>query len=335
MMKGTVFLTGSDGFLGSNLLRQLLAAGYQVRALVEPQREAATIRHLPVELVRGDISQPAAWQRAVKGCDYVIHAAADVGLWPLRSARQRAVNVQGTAHCLQAAQVAGVKRFVHVGTANSIGYGSMSHPGHEGLPYSCGRFGLGYMDTKYEAQQLVLQAWKESGFPALVVNPTFMLGPYDSTPGSNRMLLALYRQQVPGYAPGSKNYLYVGDAVEAIVNALQHGRPGQCYLLGHENLSYREAFGRMAGALGVKAPRLPMPRPAVLAYGRLGSFLGQLTGKAPKVSYPMARLACEDVCYSAQKAINELGLPQTPLEVAVKTAMAWFEGEGRNILHQA
>lgn len=319
-----VFVSGADGFLGSYVVRELLRRQYLLRVLVEPSRRVSTLDGLAIERTVGDLVEPAAWRSSLKGCDYVIHLAADTSIWPNRSPHQRAVNIGGTQNMLEAAQAAGVRRFVHVGTANSFGFGSRAAPGHEGLPYASARFGLDYMDSKYEAQQCVLQAARE-GFPALVLNPTFMLGAYDSKPGSNALILALYKQQVPACSPGGKNYLYAGDAAVAVVNALVAGQVGACYLLGHENLSYGEAFERIAGELGVRAPRWQLPAPLLRAYGRWGSLAGSLTGKPPKVNRAMAALACTEVYYRSDKAIAALGLPQTPIEQGVREAVSWFK----------
>jgi dihydroflavonol-4-reductase len=142
------------------------------------------------------------------------------------------------------------------------------------------------------------------------------------------MVLAVYQGKVPGYPVGGKNYVYVGDAATAIVNALEMGNTGECYILGHENLSYQEAFTKIANVIGVKPPQLPIPPLLTKAFGGLGTVYGNLTGGTPKVSYKMARVSCDGHYFSAAKAVREIGLPQTPIDTAIRECFEWFKENG-------
>src|SRR5690606_12767295 len=174
-----------------------------------------------------------------------------------------------------------VTRMIYIGTANSFGFGTKEKPGHEGLPYQSAKYGVDYMDSKLEAQRLVLQAVKEKGLPAITINPTFMLGPYDTKPSAGAMILAIYQQKVPGFAPGGRNYVYVKDAAVAIANGLTMGETGESYIVGNVNLSYREMFTTIAKTVNVPPPKIRIPALFIKAYGLIGSAYGLLTGKAP------------------------------------------------------
>ncbi|MBN1686054.1 MAG: NAD-dependent epimerase/dehydratase family protein [Spirochaetales bacterium] len=319
-----VLVTGGDGFLGTNIVRELLSRGYQVRALTEPGRDPATLRDLPVECIGGDIRETAAVVKAAEGCDYLIHTAASTNIWPARSKLLYEINVEGTLSVIRAALAVSVKRLVHIGSANTFGFGTKEAPGDESKPYACSIYGLGYMDTKYEAHQRVLEAVSRNGLPAVIVAPTFMLGPYDTKPGSGRMILAIARGEVPGYTSGGRCFLYVKDAAAGAVNALVKGSAGESYILGNENLTYHEFFDLVARVVGVKPPRRRIPAALSRAVGFLGSAAGILTRSEPKISLPMARISTEYHFYSAAKAVRELGLPQTPVEQAVRAAYDWF-----------
>ncbi len=323
-----VLVTGADGFLGSNLVRGLLERGHAVRAFLQPGRATGTLDGLELEEARGDLLDVQGLSRAMRGCDAVVHAAASTAVWPRHHPSLARVNVGGTAAALQAALEAGVERFVHVGSASSFGPGSKADPGTEERPYGGARYGLGYMDTKRRAHELVIQAWRRRDLPALVVAPTFMLGPYDSAPGSGRMILAVHRGAPAAAAPGGRNYVAVKDVASALCSALQRGSPGESYIAGHENLSYLEAFTLIARTVGARTPRLVLPCPAVACVGALGSLQGTLLRREPLLTYPMARIACHGHYYSAAKAVRELGLPQTPIRTAVAEAFAWFEANG-------
>ena len=142
------------------------------------------------------------------------------------------------------------------------------------------------------------------------------------------MVLAIYQKKVPGYSSGGRNYLCAKDAVVAIANALTMGRIGECYILGNQNLSYKEAFAKIAETVGVPAPRIFIPALITKAYGFIGSLVGKISGKAPAVSYPMALIACDDHYFSPAKAIRELGLPQTPVEIGIWECFEWLKENG-------
>jgi dihydroflavonol-4-reductase len=323
-----VTVIGADGLLGSNLVRELLSRGHEVVASIQPGRTAKTLEGLPLERYEADILDKESVEKVVNRCDAVIHCAANTSVWPLRSALVNRVNLEGTRHVIEAVKKNRIRRLIYVGTANSFGFGTKKNPGVEGNPYKSFGYGIDYMDSKYHAQMLILKEVQENGLPAVIVNPTFMFGPYDSGPSSGAMILAVYKGKVPGFTRGGRNYLCARDAAVAISNALSAGRIGECYILGNENLSYREVFSKIAATIGAKTPTLPIPPFFAKAFGRFGSVSGKLTGKAPSVSYPMACIACDDHYFTAAKAVKELGLPQTPVEVGIRECFEWMKEQG-------
>jgi len=330
-MPTTVLVTGATGFLGRHLVAELLRRHYRVRALVRPNGPAAGRPAWaagpggPVECWPGDVSQPATLAGAADGCGAIIHAAALAQVSPARNPAVWAVNCAGTANVLRLARQAGVARFVYVGTANVFGFGTRQAPGDETRPYAGRRYGLDYMDSKRAATDLVQQAVAEWQLPAVLVHPTFMLGPGDAKPTSNALLLELYRGRVPGYPAGGKNYVYVGDVAVATVNALTQGRIGESYILGHENLSYQDAFTLITRVLSVQAPRWSVPAVLARLYGTACDWQARFTQRPTKLNSAMVAVANDGHYFSAQKAIAGLGLPQTPLEQAAREALAWFQ----------
>jgi dihydroflavonol-4-reductase len=319
-----ILVTGADGLLGSNLVRVLLDRGHEVRALVQKGRQTITLDGLEIDRVEGDILVPESLKKAAEGVEGIFHVAAHTGIWPSRQEIINRVNIEGTQNMLDLAQRIGVKKMVYVGTANTFSFGSKEHPGVEDTPYKGDRYGLDYMDSKYKAHQLVINAFK-NGLDVTIVNPTFMLGAYDSAPSSGAMVLAVYQQKVPGFAPGGRNYICVKDAAVGIANALEMGKAGESYIIGNRNMSYREAFTMMANTLGVKAPRVAFPKWVIMIYGAFGSFLAKLSGKAPTVSLPMAKISCDTHYFSAEKAVRELKLPQSPIEEGIRECLEWMK----------
>jgi len=322
-----IFITGGDGFLGSNLVRVLLDRGHELRILVQAGRETNTLNGLKLELVEGDLLNLESLKTAAKDSEAIFHLAASTSIWPSRSEIVNKINIEGTQNILQLAKDLNVKKLVYVGTANTFSFGTKDNPGKEDTPYLGKKYGLDYMDSKYEAHQFVMKAVAE-GLPAVVVNPTFMLGPYDSAPSSGAMILAVHSQKLPGFAPGGRNYICVKDAAVGIANALEKGRIGESYIIGNKNLSYKEAFSKIATVLDVKPPKISIPWWGILIYGRIGCFIARMTGGKPTVSYPMAKIACDTHYFTAEKAVRELDLPQSPIEEGISESFNWLKSNG-------
>ncbi|TGD82269.1 NAD-dependent epimerase/dehydratase family protein [Hymenobacter wooponensis] len=329
-MPPTVLVTGANGFLGRHIMAELLRRNYGVRALLRPASVGSTavlppLSELPVECWEGDICQPATIAGAATGCAAIIHVAALAQVNPARNPAVWAVNDAGTEHMLALARQAQVERFIYVGTANVFGFGSRQHPGDETRPFAGHRYGLDYMDSKVAATARVLRAVRERQLPGVLVHPTFMLGPGDAKPTSNALLLELYRGRVAGYPAGGKNYVHVQDVAYATVQALTQGRIGESYILGHLNLSYREAFRLIADTLDVQPPRWPVPAPLARLVGAASDLQATLTKRPALLNSAMTAVANDGHYFSCQKALTELDLPQTPIEHAIAEAFAWFK----------
>lgn len=320
-----IFITGADGFLGSNIVRLLLQKGHQVKALIQTGSTSENLNGLEVEKCFGDLLSPKSIDESTKGFDAIMHLAANTSIWPKRSEKIREINIQGTKNILDSALKNKISRFIYFGTANSFGYGTSNCPGDENKPYKSRKYKLDYMDSKYEAQQIVKEYIQNKGLPALILNPTFMFGPYDSKPGAGQMILAIYKQQLPGYAPGGRNFVYVKDVAEAACNALKMGRIGECYILGHKNMHYKEAFDLIAKTLNVPAPKLYLPKFATLIYGRFCEVVSKFSKSEPRVSIAAAKISNDTHFFNPTKAIRELNMPQTDIETAVLEAFTWFK----------
>jgi dihydroflavonol-4-reductase len=323
-MNQTVLLTGANGFLGAHLTRELLLRGYTVRAFVRSRRNRSTLAGLPIDFIEGDILDTDALDRAAIGCDALIHAAALAQVNPARSPAIWAANAAGTSNVIRAAQRTQVGRLVYVGTANVFGFGTLNQPGDETTPFAGHRYGSDYIDSKRAATGLVEQAVRETGLPAVLVHPTFMLGALDAKPTSGQLLLELYRGRLIGYPAGGKNYVHVRDVATATVNALTRGRIGESYILGHQNLPYRDAFRLMAERMQVSPPRLSLPPALARLYGYGCDAWSQLMGRSTPVNSAMVAVANDGHYFRSQKATAELGLPQTPIETAIDEAFEWF-----------
>jgi dihydroflavonol-4-reductase len=184
------------------------------------------------------------------------------------------------------------------------------------------------MRSKYEAQMLVMDFVKNYNLPAIVVNPTFMLGKYDIKPSSGQLPLMAWGKQVMPCPPGGKNFIHVNDVASGIIQSIRQGKPGNCYLMGNENLSYQEFFRKMKAVCGFPKHLIPIPGAWIMAAGQAGSLYERLSGKISRLNHANAPLLCAGNYYTARKAIKELQLPQTPIEQAISDALEWFEAYG-------
>jgi dihydroflavonol-4-reductase len=326
-MKERVLVTGADGMLGSNLVRELLARQYIVRALIQPGRLPKTLDGLDVELVNGDVLNIVEIEHAMMQCDYVIHAAASTAIWPSRSRIVYDINLEGTMNVVWAATKQHIKRLVHVSSAGVFAAGSKTAPGDELGAFTGHCYGLDYINSKYDAQKVVMKA-VHCGLNAVIVNPTFMLGPYDSTPGSGSVILAVSKGKILANPPGGKNFICVRDVAVATCNALTMGRSGECYILGHQNLAYKEILCLIAGIVKHRPPQISLSPTCIRLMSVLTNLVASMVHKRPLISRQVARMSCDQHFFTSGKAILELQLPQTPISKGIEEAFASFKENG-------
>jgi dihydroflavonol-4-reductase len=323
-----ILVTGADGVLGSNLVRELLKRNYQVSVLIETGKEPTTLKGLPITQFKGNILNLLDIDSAIEGQDILIHGAASTSLWPARSEKVNKINIVGTENMIAACLKHGIKKMIYIGTANSFGYGSLDQLGTENKPYKSDKYGLDYMDSKKTAQEKVLEAVQAKNLPALVVNPTFMIGPFDSKPSSGAMILAIIHNKIPCYTNGGKNYINVADAAIGIANAITLGEIGECYILGNENLTYNEMFNKIALIVNSNAPKHKFPALLVRIYGTLNGFFARVFRYHPSVTRQLAQISTEEHYYSPKKAVRDLKLPQNSIEIGIKECFDWFAANG-------
>ncbi|MFN8207467.1 MAG: NAD-dependent epimerase/dehydratase family protein [Bacteroidales bacterium] len=316
-----ILVTGADGMLGSNLVRLLLEREHEVNVLVHPASRSTTLNGLPVKKFTGDILSPDSIDSAIKGADILIHAAASTSVWPSRSEKVRRINIDGTRNMIDAALKHQVRRMIYIGSASSVDENQLVDGEY---CFSCHQTGLDYIDSKYEALQLVIEAFRTRGLPAIAILPTFMIGPFDSLPSSGKMILAMARKKVKFYTRGGKNFVCVRDVAIAVSNAIELGRLGKIYITGNENLSFKDFFSRAAIILNKPAPQMRVPDWLVQSFGFVGSANGYLLGREPLLSWHMACISCHSHFNFNDDARNELRMPRTPIEEGILECYKWF-----------
>lgn len=321
----TTLVTGATGLVGNNVVRMLLERGEAVRVLGRENCDPRPLAGLEVEISRGDVRDAAAVRRACHGVGRVIHAAARVQIGWTGLDLQRAVNVEGTRNVAAAAREAGA-RLVHVSSVDALGCGTRRQPADEDTPLG-GHIDCPYVVTKREAETAVLDEVAR-GLDAVIVNPAFMLGPWDWKPSSGRMLLAVGRGSGYVAPPGGNDFCDVRDVTAGILAAAERGITGRRYILGGESLSYFEAWTIFAEITGQKPPRRVMRRPVLRLAGILGSAWGRVTGNEPDINRASAAVALLEHHFIIDRAKQELGYTVRPAREAAIDAWNWFGREG-------
>jgi dihydroflavonol-4-reductase len=324
----TTLVTGATGFLGANVVRALLAAGTAVRVLVRRGSDARNLTGLPVEVVYGDVRDMASLRPALQGCDTLYHVAAYYSLWTPHPEDMYATNVQGTKNLLQVALDLGVQKVVYTSSVATIGRPDDGAPGDEIMQLAVEHAIGHYKRSKILAEQAAL-AFCQQGLPLVVVNPSTPIGPWDIKPTpTGQIIVDFLRRKMPAYIDTGLNIVDVRDVARGHLLAAQHGKVGECYILGCRNMTLREILLVAAEVSGLPAPRWQMPYGVALAAGYACEGLARLTGKPPLVPLTGVRMARYPMYFTAQKAVRELGLPQSPIAEAMRQAVQWFREHG-------
>ncbi len=324
MMK--VLVTGANGLLATNTIIELLDRGYLVKGLIRNKNKFAYGEHPNLELFEGDITNLSDVELATKDCDFVIHAAANTNQDLLKLSHYHSVNVMGTENLLKGCLKNKVKKFIFVSTANTFGYGTKTELGNESKdikePFSLSFYAL----SKLEAQNLLFKAAHKIN--VVVVNPTFMLGAYDTKPSSGKIILMGLKKYLLFYPPGGKNFIHVRDAAYGVVNAIKKGKNGEAYLLAGENLSYKEFFKKVNLNTNNNPLLIKLPKSLLLFLGTLGNLIRK-AGVKTDLSKTNMHILCVGNFYSNKKAKEELHMTFRPVEEAIDDAISWFRTNGK------
>jgi dihydroflavonol-4-reductase len=328
-LQDPILVTGATGFVGSAVARALARRGARLRVLVRPSSDRRNLAGLGAEEVLGDLTDPASLSRAVAGCRYLFHVAADYRIWvPDPDAMLRA-NVAGTHALMQAAQQAGVERIVYCSSVAALGLTPDGTPADETTPVSEDKVVGIYKKSKYRAEQAVLELVRNQSLPAVIVNPTAPVGPHDIRPTpTGRMIADAAAGRMPAYIDTGLNVVHVDDVAEGHLLALEHGRYGERYILGSENLGMAALLALVAEEAGRTPPRLRLPNAALWPVALACEALARITGIEPLVTRDHLRMARKHMFFSSAKAIRELGYAPRPARAAIADAIAWFRAQG-------
>jgi nucleoside-diphosphate-sugar epimerase len=320
----TAFVTGGTGFLGKNIIAQLVTRGDRVIAIHRPTSDTRELASLGAELVVCGLDDVDALARAMpEGIDVVYHVAGDISWWRRNAERQRKTNVDGTRAVVEAALRRHAKRFVH--TSSFVAFGIHDQVIREDTPSNAEDLPYGYLRTKRQGERVVLAA-VERGLPAVVMNPANILGPYDVTSWA-RLILLVDRGKLTAAPPGTGSFCHAGEVARAHIAAATQGRIGHQYLLGGVDASFVELGAVIARQLGRRVPR-KAPALALRLLGAINDGIATFTGKEADITWENASVFCRKIVCDSSKAMRELGYTPRSLEEMVADSVAWLRGHG-------
>lgn len=323
-----VFVTGATGFIGACLSRELLKLGCRVKVLVRRGSNRKNLAGMDVEFSEGDLCDRESLAKGITGCDTLFHVAADYRLWTHNPSSMYSVNVGGTRAVLEAALQRDVSRVVYTSSVGTLGNPGDGTPGNEETPVSFSEMVGHYKKSKFLAEREA-ESFIKRGLPLVIVNPSTPVGPHDIKPTpTGKIIVDLLNRKMPAYLDTGLNLIDVVDCAKGHILAALHGRIGEKYILGNENLTLRDIFTLLEDISGLPAPRVKLPYAPILVAAYINEGISRLTGREPLIPLAGVQMARKHMFFDSAKAVRELGLPRRPVKKALEKAVEWFRAEG-------
>ncbi len=330
------FVTGASGFIGANLVHELIARGHRVKALLRAESDLRGLAEADFERISGDVGDREKLQQAMKGCDWCFHVAASYHLWLRDYKPMYAANVDGTRNVLEAAGAAGCSRIVYTSTVGCIGLpatinGKTEPPTDETAFVTEEKLkGNHYKISKWQAEQVSLELARK-GLPVVIVNPSAPVGPRDVKPTpTGQVIVDFLNRKMPAYLDTGLNWVHVRDVAIGHILAAERGKIGERYILGNAegNWTMKEAFAVLEQFTHVPAPKIQIPYGVAWLAACVDEFKSNITGRPPRAPLAGVRMAKYKMFFNPAKAIRELGMPQTSPKQALIDAVEWFKANG-------
>jgi dihydroflavonol-4-reductase len=326
-----VLVTGATGFVGSHVAKELAAQGASLRLLVRRTSNLANLEGLNAETVTGDLTEPESLRTAVRGCEALLHVAADYRLWVRDPKQMYAANVEGTRALLRMAREEGVRRSVYTSSVATMAFREDGTIVDEATPVSVEDMVGHYKRSKFLAEQVALEA-AAGGQQVIVLNPTTPIGPGDIKPTpTGRIVVDFLNRKFPAYMDTGLNLVDVHEVARTHVAALDPavGRPGERYILGGENLTLKQILDKMSAITGLPSPTMKVSHGVAMVFALFDETVqGRLLGREPRATVESVRMGRKKMFASSAKAQRELGFRVVPVYEALREAIAWFRAHG-------
>lgn len=321
-------VTGATGFVGAHVVRALLDAGEEVRCLVRATSDLRNLEGLEVERVEGDLRDPATLAPALVGIRRLFHVAADYRLFVRRPEDIYRANVDGTRALLEAARAAGVERVVHTSSVGALGLCEAGPPADEETPVVFDEVVGHYKRSKVLAEREA-ETFAADGMDVVIVNPSTPVGELDVKPTpTGKIIVDFLNRKLPAYVDTGLNVVDVRDVAAGHLLAAQKGQSGRKYILGNQDLTLKAILDLLADITRLPAPTRRLPHWIPWVVGAVDTTGARLFGYEPSVPLEGVRMSRHRMFFSSERAIRELGLPQSPVRAALERAVTWFEENG-------
>jgi dihydroflavonol-4-reductase len=327
--KEKILVTGASGFVGSAVARKLVEAGFSVRALVRGKSPRGHLDGLDLEFFEGDLRDRKSVGRAMAGMRYAFHVAADYRLWARDPSEIFASNVEGTRNFMEEAISAGVERVIYTSSVATIALRPDGMAADETTPLREDQ-GIGaYKRSKIAAERLVEAMVAERGLAVVIVNPSTPIGPCDVRPTpTGRIIVEAAKGRIPAFIDTGLNLVHVDDVASGHLAALHHGKIGERYILGGQDVLFSQMLRDIAGLVGRRAPRVRLPWRAVMPFAFAAEAVAHVTGREPFATRDGVHMAKYRMFFASAKAEQELGYrPRTYMD-GIRDAVRWFRDAG-------
>ncbi len=329
------FVTGASGFIGANLVHELVARGHGVKALLRSGSDLRGLNGVEFQRVTGDLLDRKVLENGMENCDWCFHVAASYQLWMRNYSTMYAANVEGTRNVLEAAGKAGCRKIVYTSTVGCIGLPKKMDgkftPTDESAIATEAQMTNDYKRSKFQAEMVAMDLFREKNLPIVIVNPSAPVGPRDVKPTpTGQVIVDFLNRKLPAYLDTGLNWVHVRDVAVGHILAAEKGRAGERYILGHAdgNWTMQEMLKVLEEISGRPTPKMKVPYWVALAAAHMDETISSFTGKPPKAPLAGVRMAKYKMWFNPAKAIRELGLPQTPPKQALVDAVEWFRANG-------
>jgi dihydroflavonol-4-reductase len=324
-----VFITGATGFVGSHVAQRYATEGAELRLLTRKTSRLDSLHGIAAETVIGDLRDTGKLRSALTGCDALVHVAADYRLWVRDPDQMYAANVIGTYELLKLAREVGVQRVVYTSSVATMGFKEDGTIVDEATPVSLADMIGHYKRSKFLGERQAIQAAK-AGQHVMILNPTTPIGSDDAKPTpTGRIIVDFLNKNFPAYVDTGLNLVDVDEVARMHVVALDHGTPGESYILGGENLTLKQILDRMSAITGLPSPTMKVPHAVAMAFAFFDETItGKLRGKEPRATVEAVRMGRKMMFASSAKAERELGFKVLPVYRAMRSAIDWFIAHG-------
>ena len=323
-------ITGAAGFVGAAVLRELLKKGHKVKALVRQSSVLDNLKNLDVEIVQGDLKDRSSLKKSLKDCKYLFHVAADYRLWVPKPEEIYQNNVTGTENLMEEALNSEIEKVIYTSSVAVLGKPINGDIANEKTPVNKDQMIGHYKKSKFIAEEKVKELYKTRRLPVVIVNPAAPVGPRDIKPTpTGKMILDAAMKKIPAYLDTGLNIVHVEDVAKGHLQAFNKGKFGERYILGGENMTFKEILEMIANLCGHSPPKIQLPKKPLYPIGYLFEIFARLFNlKNPMLTVDMIRMAEKKMFFSSEKAKKELNYKYKSAKIALKDAIQWFIDNG-------